>query len=258
MAILQTKWIADDAISDQKFKARNNQYIRARNNAGDADVNIIRVNSSDEIEFASAPKVGADDILTSADKGAANGVAELDATGKVPASQLPSYVDDVLEFADLASFPGTGETGKLYVALDTNLVYRWSGSTYVEISASAALTANDINYTQGDTNDWTVADGSSVKATLDEVGERLVTLEAAPEGYTPAYEVIAVSGTDISNGFVTLSQTPIANSVSLSPKGGLEQEFGVDFTLSGSQLNFAGDLSTYLAVGDKLLIKYVY
>ena len=71
--------------------------------------------------------------------GAANGLAELDGTGKVPSSQLPSYVDDVEEYADLASFPVTGESGKIYIALDTNLTYRWGGSTYVEISPSLAL-----------------------------------------------------------------------------------------------------------------------
>lgn len=59
--------------------------------------------------------------------------------GKVPASQLPSYVDDVLEYANFAAFPATGESGKIYVAIDTNLTYRWSGSAYVEISASLAL-----------------------------------------------------------------------------------------------------------------------
>lgn len=59
--------------------------------------------------------------------------------GKVPASQLPSFVDDVLEYSSLSAFPATGETGKIYVALDTNLTYRWSGSAYVEISKSLAL-----------------------------------------------------------------------------------------------------------------------
>lgn len=59
--------------------------------------------------------------------------------GKVPASQLPSYVDDVLEFTDLASFPATGESGKIYVALDTNYTYRWSGSAYVKISDNEKL-----------------------------------------------------------------------------------------------------------------------
>lgn len=59
--------------------------------------------------------------------------------GKVPTSQLPSYVDDVLEYATLAAFPATGETGKIYVAINTNLTYRWSGTAYVEISKSLAL-----------------------------------------------------------------------------------------------------------------------
>ena len=59
--------------------------------------------------------------------------------GKIPTSQLPSYVDDVLEYANIAAFPATGETGKIYLTLDTNLTYRWSGTAYVEISKSLAL-----------------------------------------------------------------------------------------------------------------------
>jgi hypothetical protein len=60
--------------------------------------------------------------------------------GKVPSSQLPGYVDDVEEYADLASFPVEGSAGKLYVAQDTNKVYRWSGTVYIEISASPGST----------------------------------------------------------------------------------------------------------------------
>lgn len=58
--------------------------------------------------------------------------------GKVPAAQLPSYVDDVLEFANLAAFPAIGEAGKIYIAIDTNLQYRWSGSGYVTIGGGGA------------------------------------------------------------------------------------------------------------------------
>lgn len=76
----------------------------------------------------------------SANKGQPNGYAGLDSGGKVPAAQLPSYVDDVLEFASLANFPGVGETGKIYVATDTGLPYRWSGSGYIEISPSPGST----------------------------------------------------------------------------------------------------------------------
>lgn len=58
-------------------------------------------------------------------------------TGTIDPARLPSYVDDVLEFANLAAFPATGETGKIYVAIDTNKTYRWSGSSYVYITSGA-------------------------------------------------------------------------------------------------------------------------
>jgi hypothetical protein len=84
-----------------------------------------------------------------ANKAQANGYASLDGSGKVPASQLPSYVDDVLEYANAAARPAIGETGKLYLTLDNNKVYRWSGSTYVEIVASPSSTDS---VTEGSTN----------------------------------------------------------------------------------------------------------
>lgn len=58
-------------------------------------------------------------------------------SGKIPASQLPTYVDDVLEYDDYTSLPGTGNTGVLYLTLDDNALYRWSGSAYVAISSGS-------------------------------------------------------------------------------------------------------------------------
>ena len=79
--------------------------------------------------------------VTSGTTLAASDIPNLDAakitSGIIDAARLPSYVDDVLEFANLAGFPVTGEAGKLYVALDTNKVYRWSGSTYIFITSGA-------------------------------------------------------------------------------------------------------------------------
>lgn len=88
--------------------------------------------------------------IDSADKGQINGVAELDANGLVPSSQLPSYVDDVLEYATMSAFPVTGQSGKIYVDLSTNLTYRWSGSAYVEISPSLALGTTSSTAFRGD------------------------------------------------------------------------------------------------------------
>lgn len=92
---------------------------------------------------------GITDAQNTAAKNAANGYAGLDSSGLIPSALLPSYVDDIMEFADYASFPATGETGKIYVSKDTNKTYRWSGSAYVEISASPGSTDA---VTEGSTN----------------------------------------------------------------------------------------------------------
>lgn len=84
----------------------------------------------------SAADVGA---IPATEKGQPNGVATLGSDGKVPSSQLPSFVDDVQEYPTRGDFPETGQDGTIYVAEDTNLTYRWSGSAYVEISPSLAL-----------------------------------------------------------------------------------------------------------------------
>jgi len=73
-------------------------------------------------------------------KGVANGYAGLGGDGRIPAGQLPSYVDDVIEVANFAALPVTGEFGKIYVSLATNLTYRWGGSAYVEIASSPGST----------------------------------------------------------------------------------------------------------------------
>lgn len=96
-------------------------------------------------------------FIPATEKGANSGVATLDATGKVPSSQLPSFVDDVIEAANFAALPETGEGGKIYVTLDDNETYRWGGTTYVEISAGLAL-----GETQG-----TAYEGSKGKALKD-------------------------------------------------------------------------------------------
>lgn len=74
-----------------------------------------------------------------ATKGQPNGFASLDGKGLIPSSQLPAYVDDVIEVATFDELPEVGEAGKIYVTLDTNLTYRWSGTRYIEISQSLAL-----------------------------------------------------------------------------------------------------------------------
>lgn len=102
--------------------------------------------------------------------GEANGVATLDENGQVPAAQLPSYVDDVLEFNGRSKFPATGEAGKIYTDTETNLTYRWSGSTYVEISKSLALGENSSTAYPGDK-------GAQNRAAITSLGVKTTAIE---------------------------------------------------------------------------------
>lgn len=97
------------------------------------------------------------------------GVATLDSGFKVPASQLPSYVDDVLEYATSGSFPATGEAGKIYIALNTNKTYRWGGSAYTEISASPGSTDS---VTEGSVNLYHTTARASAAAPVQSVSGR--------------------------------------------------------------------------------------
>ena len=89
------------------------------------------------------------DYLSSSLKGVANGLAELDATGKIPSSQLPSYVDDVIEgyfisdteFNDMNDNFVTIEAGKIYADVDTNYIYRWSGTKLTRITGNLVAEA---------------------------------------------------------------------------------------------------------------------
>lgn len=127
-----------------------------------------------------------DDFI--ATKAAANGLASLDENGLVPASQLPSYVDDVIEVANFDALPATGEAGKIYVTIEDGKTYRWGGSAYAEISASLALGETSSTAYAGDkgkANAQAIADHLADKnnphgVTAEQIG-------VAPfVGYTPA------------------------------------------------------------------------
>lgn len=145
--------LTDTAAAAQKLI--NARTINGVSFDGSANITINAVDSTARI--------------ASSEKGVANGVATLGSDGKVPAAQLPSYVDDVLEFTNLAGFPATGSTSTIYVAQDTNKIFRWSGSAYIEISVGTGTVEAAIKLsnarTIGMTGDvtWTSAafDGSN-------------------------------------------------------------------------------------------------
>lgn len=141
--------------------------------------------------------------------------------GKVPASQLPSYVDDVLEYANTGAFPGTGETGKIYVAFDTNKTYRWSGSAYVEISASLALGETSSTAYRGDRGktayDHSQTTGNPHGTTKADVGLSNV------DNTSDANKPVSTAQQTALNGKASISSgnwTPIIDAITTGPTPG--------------------------------------
>lgn len=123
--------------------------------------------------------------------------------GLVPASQLPSYVDDVLEFADLATFPAEGETGKIYVALDTNKCYRWSGSTYIQITSGGVDLVNGqsgvVVLESDDINLSTAVNGqTNIQGSLEDHESRIDSLELGGGDS----KQVKISANDTTEGFL--------------------------------------------------------
>ena len=195
----------------------------------DGRLGIVRSNGN--VEYGDGQALGVDDAgvyqwitpLTAADKGVPGGVAELDGSGLVLVSQLPSFVNDVVEYANVAAFPVTGESGIIYVALDSLRTYRWSGSAYVEISASLAL---------GETSD-TAYRGDRGKTAYDHS-----QATGNPHGTTAADVGAAAAGHNHSGTYLPL----VANGASVEDVGAIESNVN---TVAATGSTETLDLSLY-------------
>ena len=151
--------VASGVVNEaQQATANANQAAQSANEAA-TNANQAATSANDaateahtQAEYAKTQgdyaKAEGDRVL--AEKGQPGGLAELDESGRVPSSQLPSYVDDVINVATYSQLPNPGESGKIYITEDTNLTYRWSGSGYVEISPSLALGETSATAYRGD------------------------------------------------------------------------------------------------------------
>lgn len=161
-------------------------------------------------------------VILQSEKGKADGVATLDSSGKIPTEQIPGMFDDVVEFENFAAFPETGETGKIYVALDTNISYRWSGSTYIKVGSPLEL---------GETSTTAYA-GDKGKATTDKVNSH-VSNTSNPHSVTKAQVGLGnVDNTSDSNKPVSTAQQEAINNA----KTEVTNTVG-NYTINGKKIN---------------------
>jgi hypothetical protein len=165
--------------------------------------------------------------------------------GTVPSSQLPSYVDDVLEFANLAGFPASGETGKIYVTVGTNKTYRWSGSAYVEISASPGSTDA---VPEGSTNLYHTSARASAAAPVQSVAGKTgaVTLAKGDVGLgnvSNTAQVTSVTGTApiSSSGGTTPAISIAAATTSAAGSMSSADKTKLDGIATGAEVNVNAD-----------------
>lgn len=178
MAKLKKEWLEDNAVDGSKIKLANNEYLKARNAGDSADVNIIKVNGSDQIELASDPYVGSDKVQTAADKGVANGLATLDGTGKIPSSQLTLNATQYLGTWNAntnspALADGTGSNGDFYI---------------VSTAGTQNLGSGNITYAIGD---WVFHNGTAYEKVTNS------NAVASVNGFTG---VVVLDTDDISEG----------------------------------------------------------
>ena len=166
------QYTSQSLSNEQKAQARTNigagtsSFSGSYNDLTDRPTDFAPETHSHEISDVNGLSDALDGKVNTSTLGKANGVATLDGTGLIPSTQLPSYVDDVVEgyaktstsdsgvmtvdgFYKEAEFTTaiTGETGKIYVDLATNISYRWGGTTFVQITSSdmTALTNAEID-----------------------------------------------------------------------------------------------------------------
>lgn len=156
--------------------------------------------------------------------GAANGIAPLNSSAQIDSQYLPSYVDDVVEYAQKSSFPTTGEAGKIYVDKTTNLTWRWSGTAYVEISPSLALGTTSSTAFRGDYGN-TAYSHATAKGSAFASGLYKITTNA--QGHVTAATAVAKSditalGIPESNTTYSAATTSAAGLMSASDKSKLD------------------------------------
>jgi hypothetical protein len=222
----------DARLSDERTPAAHTQAIstidglqtalNAKQASGSYAAASHSHTSSDVTGFAS-------DVAALIVTAAGDTVASL-VNGKVPSVQLPSYVDDVVEAADVASLSATGETGKIYVTTGTNKTYRWSGSAYVEISPSPGSTDS---VTEGSSNLYFTNVRAAAAAPVQSVAGKTGAVTLSTSDVSGLAALISSNGGD---KYLTSSTSSItinnANGKSITVATGLAYTSQQDITVA--------------------------
>lgn len=277
MSKLNTKWIADNAINQLKFRLDNDNFLRARNASNTVDLNLLKLNASNLLEFGVEPTyVGNPTTANSL----VNRQYVLDVIAGIRDPK------DAVRAASVANItiatPGatidgvTMATGDRFLAKNQttgseNGIYVWDGAA---VAATRATDFDaDVEVTQGASIDvvegtvngntrWLLTTADPI--VLDTTSLTFVKTPTALDQVSFKRNVFVLSAGDITNGYVDLTNTAQFESIIVWPDGGLTQRFTSDFSLANSgpggvtRLTFAGDLASTLAAADALVVQLAH
>jgi hypothetical protein len=276
MSRLQTKWISDNAISALKIRLANDNFLRARNAADTADINLLKVNASNMAEFGAEPIYsGVPTMGTSLVN--KQFVMDVIAGVRDPKDAVRAATTADL---DLAEFPGTLDGVVLSVGnrvLVKNQDEASENGIYVFNGANLPVTrATDFD------ENHEVKQGAStdvVEGTINGNTRWLLTTVEPDVGVGPLVfvktptpqdqvafkrNVFVLNSTDVANGYVDLTNIAQHQSLIVWPDGGLPQRIVSDYSLANNgvgdvtRLTFAGDLVSNLAANDVLIVNFAH
>jgi len=282
MAQLKKKFLGNDQVGATKILLENNSYIRGRNAADSADINTMKVNASDVIEFASVPQVNADAAVAN-DLVRYSQVVSLFQAEKPKAAVATVSLIDI----DLAAAVNPNPVGAHTITNGQRVLLAGQTASekngiYIAVTAADPTTwtrSLDMDLVSEIPGAYTVVQfGSSVgeiyvttssPATLN-TDPIVFVKKAAPTLVNHVEELLVLNGTDITNQYKDLANAGVsAASISMFVLGGPIQEKAVDYSiaLTGgvagvTRISFLADLATAglsaLISGDKLAIRYSY
>lgn len=245
MALITKEWLSNDAVDGTKLKLENDQYLRGRNNADSADINIIKVNTSDKLEFASVPQVTSDpsadnDLVrksyvvtqlgsyqATSEKGSASGYCPLDASSKVATTYLPDTVLGAVDYQ--GTWDADGNSPDLPAASPTK------GDYYV-VSTAGSTSLGGI--TDWEIGDWAIYNGSSWEK-VDNTDN--ITSVNSQTG-TVVLDADDISDTSTTNKFVTAAGVTKLGHITVTQAVDLDtMESGISGNTTNISTN-AGDI----------------
>lgn len=246
--VVTTAKIADSSVTSAKIVDGSIQendldpaLLAKINDTGSAQLNadwnatsgVTQILNKPDLYTKTEVNAALDAKVDTSQLGVAGGIATLDSSGKVPASQLPATTKEVVNYPSQSAFPATGATGVLYIADDSSLLYRWNGTNYTEVSASTAVPALGGDLTGTIANAQIAAEAVGTT----ELAADSVTTEKITDGSvtTPKLADTSITTAKIADGAIT--------SVKIAD-GSLTTVDYADASVTPAKLSFSGTAPT--------------